>query len=247
MNSTDLRFGAPQLEQLVLHQLARLHVERGERLVHQQDLRIEDQHLRERHALAHAARELVRIAVARSRRGRRARASRAPAPRASAARRAAELEPGGDVGERAAPRHQRVGLEHVAGVAVDARRAARRTRATLPDDGASSPAATLSSVDLPQPVGPTTETNSPGADRRASCPGPRCSGRPPALAPARAANVQVMRSSASAGAGGAARSPCALPDRRSSAVLLRRLLRERHVDRLREVDGRVLHGRVEAS
>ena len=34
---------------------------------------------------------------------------------------------------------------------------------TLPADGASRPAATLSSVDLPQPVGPTTETNSPGA------------------------------------------------------------------------------------
>src|SRR6185312_9778292 len=35
-----------------------------------------------------------------------------------------------------------------------------RTR-TVPDEGRSSPAAMLSSVDLPQPVGPTTETNSP--------------------------------------------------------------------------------------
>ncbi|XQU70275.1 hypothetical protein OJJOAM_003006 [Cupriavidus sp. H18C1] len=34
---------------------------------------------------------------------------------------------------------------------------------TSPDDGASRPAPTLSKVDLPQPVGPTTETNSPGA------------------------------------------------------------------------------------
>jgi len=33
----------------------------------------------------------------------------------------------------------------------------------LPEDGCSSPAPTLSKVDLPQPVGPTTETNSPGA------------------------------------------------------------------------------------
>jgi hypothetical protein len=33
----------------------------------------------------------------------------------------------------------------------------------VPEDGASNPAATLSNVDLPQPVGPTTETNSPGA------------------------------------------------------------------------------------
>ena len=32
---------------------------------------------------------------------------------------------------------------------------------TLPADGCSRPAAMFSSVDLPQPVGPTTETNSP--------------------------------------------------------------------------------------
>src|SRR5438105_11878213 len=34
---------------------------------------------------------------------------------------------------------------------------------TSPDEGFSKPAATLSSVDLPQPVGPTTDTNSPSA------------------------------------------------------------------------------------
>src|SRR6185437_12976884 len=32
---------------------------------------------------------------------------------------------------------------------------------SVPEEGRSSPAATLSSVDFPQPVGPTTETNSP--------------------------------------------------------------------------------------
>ena len=63
MKSTDLRLARPQLEQLVLHQLARLDVERRERLVHQQDLRVEDQHLRERDALPHSARQLVRVAV----------------------------------------------------------------------------------------------------------------------------------------------------------------------------------------
>ena len=36
---------------------------------------------------------------------------------------------------------------------------------TVPDDGASRPAAMFSSVDLPQPVGPTTETNSPAPMR----------------------------------------------------------------------------------
>src|SRR5688500_4681025 len=39
-------------------------------------------------------------------------------------------------------------------------RGSPKTRST-PEDGFSRPAATLSSVDLPQPVGPTTETNSP--------------------------------------------------------------------------------------
>ena len=64
MNSTDFAIGRPQIEQLVLHQLTRLDVERRERLVHQQDLGIEDQRLRERDALAHAARKLVRIPIA---------------------------------------------------------------------------------------------------------------------------------------------------------------------------------------
>src|SRR5208282_81598 len=53
----------PQAEQLVLHDLARLHVERGEGLVHEQDARIDDPGLGDGGALAHAARELVREAV----------------------------------------------------------------------------------------------------------------------------------------------------------------------------------------
>jgi len=35
-----------------------------------------------------------------------------------------------------------------------------------PDEGAMSPAAMLSKVDLPQPVGPTMATNSPAATAR---------------------------------------------------------------------------------
>src|SRR5437879_6159021 len=46
----------PELQQLVLHDLAGLHVERAERLVHQQDARVDDPALRHRNALAHAAR-----------------------------------------------------------------------------------------------------------------------------------------------------------------------------------------------
>ena len=59
-----LAVGAPQIEQQVAHDLPGLRVERAERLVHQQDFRIADQHLRQPDALALAAREHVRIAVA---------------------------------------------------------------------------------------------------------------------------------------------------------------------------------------
>ena len=51
--------GGPQGEELVLHQRARLHIEGAEGLVHQQDARAVDQALSQRHALAHAARQLV--------------------------------------------------------------------------------------------------------------------------------------------------------------------------------------------
>ena len=49
--------------QLLLHQLAGLRVERGERLVHQQHFRVHDQRAREVHALLHAAGEFVRIVM----------------------------------------------------------------------------------------------------------------------------------------------------------------------------------------
>ena len=62
-NSTADFACAHNCKQLFLHQLAGLHVERGERLVHQQHLRIVDEGLRQRHALAHAARELVRMMI----------------------------------------------------------------------------------------------------------------------------------------------------------------------------------------
>ena len=53
----------PDLQQLVLQLLARHRVERAERLVHQQELGIVGEHARDRDALLHAARELVRIGV----------------------------------------------------------------------------------------------------------------------------------------------------------------------------------------
>jgi hypothetical protein len=94
-------------------------VERGKRLVHQDDLGVEDQRLCQRHALAHAAGELVRVACAEP-------AEAHPLqPRVTLALGlfgldAAELQPYGHVVERGAPRQQRFGLEQVACFAIQA-------------------------------------------------------------------------------------------------------------------------------
>ena len=53
----------PQPQQLVLHGLARLRVERAERLVEQQDFRIVGERARDRDALLHAARQFARKAM----------------------------------------------------------------------------------------------------------------------------------------------------------------------------------------
>src|SRR5438270_9782677 len=53
----------PQREQFVLHECPRLHIERGKGLVHQEDPRVVDQALRQADPFAHAARELVRVAI----------------------------------------------------------------------------------------------------------------------------------------------------------------------------------------
>src|SRR5258706_4449883 len=90
------------------------------------------------------------------------------------------------------------------------------TMRRVPAEGRSSPAATLSNVDLPQPVGPTTETNSPSPIESVTSFTAVYAPCPP-----RAANVQVI------------------PSRETAAVTLlvlcRRLLCEGIVESLREV------------
>src|SRR5260370_33446619 len=51
---------APDVEQERLHLVARLHVERGERLLHHEDLRAHAQRPRQRHSLLHAPRQPLR-------------------------------------------------------------------------------------------------------------------------------------------------------------------------------------------
>ena len=117
-----------QVAQLDLHLLAQLLVERRERLVQQQDARLEHDRARQRHALPLAAGELVEL-----------RARQAPeldqleravrrGPSISARGDAPQLKRKGDVLCHAHVREQRVVLEHHADVALVGRRRATTSR-----------------------------------------------------------------------------------------------------------------------
>src|SRR5262249_49111571 len=94
---------------------ARLRVERAERLVHQQDLRIERERARDRGALLHAAREVRRKAVLEA--GEPDEIDELLRPRlALGARQALPLEAIEDVAAHGLPRKQREMLKHDAAV-----------------------------------------------------------------------------------------------------------------------------------
>src|SRR5262245_31905324 len=110
--------GAPEVEQEVAHDLARLRIERTERLVHKKDFRIPDEHLRESDTLALAARQHVRIAIGESAEAH----AREPILRAGAcflASRADNFETDRHILDRGLPWKQRIGLKQVTGLAVD--------------------------------------------------------------------------------------------------------------------------------
>src|SRR5262249_33958271 len=143
----------PDLQQLLLHQLAGLRVERCERLVHQQNFRIHDQRARKVHTLLHAARQLVGIMM---------------------------LEPGeadhlDEVG-RTLLRLARSDVEAFQSVAYIVEHGPPRTPPARSAPGsvtacpstrmrpalaAIKPSTTERKVVLPQPDGPTIDTNSP--------------------------------------------------------------------------------------
>jgi len=110
--------GLPQVQNLVFHELAGLDVQRGEGLVHQDDVWIEHEGLCQAGALAHAATHLVRVAVAER--------AQAHAAKPVLGLRAGftlwhttELQARHDVFQRGAPGHEAFGLEHVARTGVD--------------------------------------------------------------------------------------------------------------------------------
>ena len=150
---------------LELHLLAQLAVERAERLVEEQQTRIEDDRSRERDALLLAAGELARG----SRAARSAEADELQDRRDALAnlrpRHAAHFERERDVALDRQVREQRVVLEHHADPALRGR--GERDVVALqphacPRREARNPAMILSSVVLPEPLGPRIVTSSPG-------------------------------------------------------------------------------------
>ncbi len=146
---------------------AHLRVECGERLVEQQHARLDRERARERDALLHAARELVRIALA-----------GVPEPD--------ELEqlsdPLAPVGLRLADRIRSPYSTFCSAVMFGKRLYAWKTMpmsrlfggvrvrsfpstTICPESGWSKPATRRSAVVLPQPLGPSSETNSPVLER----------------------------------------------------------------------------------
>src|SRR5688572_12899928 len=109
----------PDARHFLLHGLARLRVERAEGLVHQQHLRIERQHARERRALLHAAGDLGRIVVAEFRQAHDLQVTRYRFFNPSFFI-ALGFQPPGDIPRHRLPREQRELLEHHAAVGAGA-------------------------------------------------------------------------------------------------------------------------------
>ena len=165
-NTTAAPVSAADARQLGLHPLARHLVERAERLVHQQQPRTLGERARDRDALLHAARELIGMPVGEVREPDQlrelgdARLALAPLPR-RAARAAARCS-------RDRPPRQQAGLlEGDAVVLVPARAGGGLAEdLEVPEVGCRGRRSRRSSVDLPQPDGPMSETNSPAATVR---------------------------------------------------------------------------------
>ncbi len=157
-------------EHEVLEVAAGLRVDRGERLVHQQDRRLVGERAGDRDPLLHPAGELPRVAV------------HEPDEPDGAER---LLDQGGALPLRellVAQRQQDVDRTDIHGISerlyswktIAIRSGGPVTRlprsSTSPADGRSSPAMHLSSVVLPQPDGPTTQTNSPSSIENVTSP-----------------------------------------------------------------------------
>src|SRR5438046_2898182 len=111
--------GRPQVEQLVFHQRPCLHIEGAEGFVHEQDPGPVDQALSEGDALAHAARQLIRVAVLEAGEANTRDPVASPLPRVAVGN-TPIARPRRHVLEHGLPGEDRVGLEHVTDALGDA-------------------------------------------------------------------------------------------------------------------------------
>ena len=158
-NTTVAPGARPDREKILLQLLARLRIERAERLVHEDENGLAHQRARDADALLHAAGQLMRIVLGES--GKPDQLDEVARELAAlAGADAVDLERELDVAHHGAPGQQAEILEHHAGVL-----ARRRHRRSVDGDaalvGAMRPAVSRSSVVLPQPLGPSSVTSSP--------------------------------------------------------------------------------------
>ena len=155
---------APDAQQLERHLVARHRVERAERLVHQQERRIEQQRAAERGALLHAARQLARQLLGEPVQARHLEqlAGRAPGRRAGPS---PASSAGSSTLSRIVRHFSSTGAWKTMPTSAIGRVTVRPATVTAPTVAGRSPATMRSRVDLPQPLGPTSATNSPRADR----------------------------------------------------------------------------------
>ena len=146
---TVQRWRCHSAQQILVEPEARDLVERGERLVEQQELRLGDERARDRDAHLHPARQLARIDLGERHRARPRRASPRSSPRPRRARR-----PSAAAADRHCPRPSPTASASAPGRRSRYAPCRRRLSAMRPSLGAASPAMRRSSVLLPQPDGP---------------------------------------------------------------------------------------------
>ena len=145
-----------ELQQFLLQDFAGLRVERGERLVHQQDRRVDGERAHQADALLHAAGELIGIMLLEAGEADEIEIMR-DALLDDGGRRAGHREPEGGVVVDRLPRQQAEMLEHHGDAVGRARRPACRATRSSPALRSVRPAMQRRNVVLPQPLGPTMQ------------------------------------------------------------------------------------------
>ena len=155
----DLLAGArPDVDEQLLHLLARHAVERAERLVHQQDGGVGSERAGDADALAHAAGQFVRRGVGEVLQADQAqKLERALAALLSS--NAREFEPERDILRRPSSRAASVSFWKTTPRSAPGPSTATPLSVIEPDDSGRKPAMALSSVDFPQPDAPSATTN----------------------------------------------------------------------------------------